>query len=561
MSKTLSSDKHPERNNFRFRNFFYNRNHFFRLLNNSDNLSIIGIIIPLVTLVIIGYIVYQIISTFISHIKVLESTVTLSPMLERLLLYLVDAETGQRGYLITGNTNYLQLYDTSLSNIDDQVQNLIEVTANNQSQQSIITEEVIPLINEHLRILDQSININGGGLNVPSALNETSLIDEGKMNMDNIRTIIQTLESDQNEFLKNRSQALEFESNSLLNRILILILGIFIITAITIFTINHKIKNRDLETKRKLEYEITENTKEIRESNIKLKSLNEQLVNHDKLQKDFINIAAHELRTPCQAIAGYSELALQDENYRAVDSKYGQFITSINQNVFRLQDLVEKILDVAKIESNNLVVKINETDIVVEFKNILKEFGKVIENNDNKMIVMHTPGSKNASSRKYVKINLLVTPHSIIVKIDKTRFYQVMTNLLNNAIKASLDNFENIKGDPLITISIEIRNYYDVKLECKEILDTDSNQFIFVSITDSGKGIPEKISTNLFSKFVSFTEKGMGLGLFISKSIIEKHGGIMWAHNSHLKGKGATFKFIIPYDPQINMDKNSQIDQ
>jgi signal transduction histidine kinase len=545
----VTSDKHIRKHNALFKNFSEKAYQFFKLLNNTDNLSIIGIIIPLVTLVALGYVLYQTISAFISHIEILENRMTLSPMLERMLLYLVDGETGQRGYLITGNTKYLEHYNMSLRNIDNQVQTLLEVTSSNQSQQDIIKEKVIPLIDKRLEILHQSINLNGRGLNVTSPLNNTTLIDEGKRNMDEIRTIIQGLENDQNNFLKNSSEALERESNSLLSKLLVLILVIFIITAITIFTINHKIRNRNLEVKRKLQFEITKSTKEIRESNIKLKKLNEQLKKHDKLQRDFINIAAHELRTPCQTIAGYSEMALCDENYKAVDLKHGQFITSINKSVSRLQDLTERILDVAKIESNSLPLNMQKIDVIEEIKNITKEFGKEIENKNGKMFVKTYYRNKNNANENDVKIKLIIPTHPVIVKIDKLQIYQVMSNLLNNALKAALDNKLDIKHESIITISVETRNDNDTNEKNKDRGYGNSNQFVFVSVTDSGKGIPKELFPNLFSKFVSFTEKGIGLGLFISKSIIELHGGKMRAYNSHIEGQGATVEFAIPYDP------------
>jgi signal transduction histidine kinase len=562
----LPDDDYAKKSNNR-KDFVNKRGFFFRFLDDPDLLTIAGIIIPLVTLVAVGYILYQTILSFVSHIENLESTLLLSPMLERTMLYLVEAETGQRGYLLTGNINYLKPYDNTLKNIDNQVQSLLNLASNNQSQQMVIREKVIPLIDKQLGILEQSINLNDEGLNTSRAFNSTTLIDESKANLDNIRIVIQNLQDEQNSFLKNRSELLEHESNFTLYKILFLILAIFIITAMTIFTINRKIKRRNLDIKRKLEYEIKQNTAEIKKSNIKLEKLNEQLKLNDKLQREFINIAAHELRTPTQAITGYSEMALENENYKSIDSRYGQFITAIGRNASRLQDLIEKILYVAKIESNSLQLDRDNVDIVEEIKNILREYESRIENIKNNIDIKfddrNDVGKYLVEEQNTVITNLIAPTQPIIVKIDKTRIYQVITNLLNNAIKATLDNHENVKGNPLITISIEIRNCYDTNtedgtnIEDKLIPYKNSNQFVFVSITDSGNGIPEELTPNLFSKFASFTEKGIGLGLYISKVIIEMHGGKIRAYNSHIDGKGATIEFTIPYNPGVTFEKKN----
>jgi signal transduction histidine kinase len=145
-------------------------------------------------------------------------------------------------------------------------------------------------------------------------------------------------------------------------------MSVFIITAITIITINGKIKRRNLNMKIKLENEIRKNTKEIKESNIKLEKLNKQLRINDRLQKDFINIASHELRTPAQAITGYTEMALEDETYKNIDSKHGQFINIIHRNAIRLQSLIENILDVSKIDNNSLQLNLENVNIIKEIQ-------------------------------------------------------------------------------------------------------------------------------------------------------------------------------------------------
>src|ERR687896_1428311 len=247
-----------------------------------------------------------------------------------------------------------------------------------------------------------------------------------------------------------------------------------------------------------LNNEVKRRTRELDESNKQLSQANQQLKVHDKMQREFINIAAHELRTPIQPILGLSEVLRS----KAKDEKQRIIADIISRNAKRLQGLAEDILDVTRIESHSLKLRKEEFNL-----------NDIIVNCINDATITH---------RKNVK--LLYEPKDVIVEGDKGRISQVVSNLLNNAFKFTTDG----------SISISI---------ISEENEKDGN--VIVSIKDTGTGIDLELFPRLFSKFATKSFAGTGLGLFIAKSIIEAHGGKIWAENNP-DGKGATFRFSLP---------------
>ena len=242
-----------------------------------------------------------------------------------------------------------------------------------------------------------------------------------------------------------------------------------------------------------------------------IRSQYEKLKESDRMKDEFVNIAAHELRTPIQPILGLSEILRPKVN--ATDREY---VDVIVRNAKRLHRLTEEILDVTKIESQSLKLKKEEVN--------LKD---VIETCINDEIV--NKYSNNNDDEKKPKI--LYQPKDILLRADRIRISQVTSNLLSNAIKFS----------PGGTISI----VSDLKSTDRDKNPTKDEAII--SIKDDGNGIDEEILPKLFSKFATKSFSGTGLGLFICKSIIEAHGGNIWAENNS-NGRGATFSFTLPLD-------------
>ena len=267
---------------------------------------------------------------------------------------------------------------------------------------------------------------------------------------------------------------------------------------------------------------------QLEESNKQLELANEHLEIHDKMQKEFINIAAHELRTPIQPILGLAEV-LSSKTGRI--EQYNELIDAIIRNAKRLQRLTEDILDVTKIESNSLILnkqQFNLNDIITNTINdiiVKKDF------NSENVKILYEP-SNNIQDKKN---------NNILVQADRSRLTQVISNLLSNAVKFTK------KGTIRVTTQIE-EEEEEEQDDQNDYRDSDNyggNKVVVISIKDTGSGISPEIFPRLFSKFASNSFEGTGLGLFIAKSIVEAHGGKIWAENN-ADGKGARFTMSLP---------------
>jgi signal transduction histidine kinase len=287
--------------------------------------------------------------------------------------------------------------------------------------------------------------------------------------------------------------------------------------------------------------EVRKRTSDLQESNRLLGVTNEQLRERDRMQNEFINIAAHEMRTPIQPILGLSDIILQRilniakqlqreeeeviyEQVRDSSSvptransifrsslslsveKIIPMVEIINRNAKRLEKLTNNLLDVTRIENN-------------KFLDLSKELFAI-----DSVIQDCIIDARQHIGKKNLKFSYVPADDNQQVKIkaDRTRIVQVLMNLLDNSINSSQEG--------LISVTAAI--------------DSEANS-ITVSVKDEGSGINRDLIPRLFSKFATASDKGTGLGLYISKKIIEAHGGKIWAENNK-DGIGATFAFTIP---------------
>jgi signal transduction histidine kinase len=239
---------------------------------------------------------------------------------------------------------------------------------------------------------------------------------------------------------------------------------------------------------------VKQNEEVIRDSYERLKAA-------DKMKDDFINIAAHELRTPLQPIITYNDLALNG----LVDKD--EALKVIDRQAKRLQKLSSDILDVSRIESGNLPYKMEKIRI--------------------NEVIMEVANSQRVNLRCGVDIQTQISAtENLVIEADKSRLMQVFTNIINNAIKFTKEGY--------------------IRIKTKSSLELDS---LSITISDSGPGISGDILPNLFGKFVTKSVgienyQGTGLGLFISKAIVAAHNGSISAHNN--KDRGATFEIALP---------------
>jgi len=249
-----------------------------------------------------------------------------------------------------------------------------------------------------------------------------------------------------------------------------------------------------------LEDQVSKRTAELNESNYSLKVANESLKNKDEAQNQFINVAAHELRTPIQPILNAIYLM---ESSNLAPEKRSQYTDIIKRNTQKLSRLAEDILDVTKIESKTLKLVIEEFNLHDLILSVVEEFR-------NNVRLVHSD----------LSVDYKFIDKSVLVKGDKSRLSQLMFILLDNAGKFTK------YGSILVTSQVKSNN-------------------VQVTVEDTGSGIDQEILPQLFKKFVTRSDRGTGLGLFIAKNIVEAHGGIIWAENKPHQ-KGAIFMFTLP---------------
>jgi two-component system sensor histidine kinase VicK len=228
------------------------------------------------------------------------------------------------------------------------------------------------------------------------------------------------------------------------------------------------------------------------------RTLIERLKRTDSMQKEFINIASHEMKTPTQAIMGFSQMLEQYPERRQ------EMIEAIKRNAERLHKLTNNILDVTRIESQTLKLFKEKVNIKEKILSVIDDVKNQVQNPEK------------------LKITVSIPVEPVYIQADKLRLYQVISNLLTNAIKSTKEG--------TISVSADVKH---------------NNRELIIAVKDSGQGIDSAIMPRLFTKFATRSEVGTGLGLYISKNIVEAHGGRMWAENNP-NGKGATFGFSIP---------------
>ena len=240
------------------------------------------------------------------------------------------------------------------------------------------------------------------------------------------------------------------------------------------------------------------------DTNKQLAEANEQLKIHHKMQEEFINIASHEMRTPTQAILGYSEMSEMEPE------RSKEYLQPILRNARRLQTLTNDILDVTRIESQSLNLNKERVNLDDVISSVLVDYRNQIERERNQKDIKLV--YENNDDNK---------PRDIFVEADRERLTQVISNLISNAIKFTQEG--------VIKVSVEVKD----------------NRDAVMTIKDNGEGIDSEIMPRLFTKFATKSITGTGLGLFISKSIVDAHGGKIWGENN-IDSRGATFSFSLP---------------
>lgn len=232
----------------------------------------------------------------------------------------------------------------------------------------------------------------------------------------------------------------------------------------------------------------------------------------EDMKLDFVSMAAHELRTPLTSISGYLSVFIH-ENEKMFNAEQMSFLNRISISTQRLYALVENLLSVSKIERKGMLLQKQQTDWVTHIRQMLIDF-------------------QNYAKEQKVALTFIEPTTPIPpISIDPLKAEEVLSNIVSNAINYTI-------ADGHVKVSVEVKD-----------------AMVVTNITDDGPGIPADALPFLFTKFFRVSgkleqgSKGTGLGLYISKAIIDMHKGKIWVASE--LGKGSTFSFALPIDSAL----------
>jgi signal transduction histidine kinase len=465
-----------------------------------DKTTVLAIIIPMVALLLVGYISYENTIQFIQKDAADDRINSINQRLNNIISTAANAETGQGGYMITNTIDYLQSSNSALRDIHSQLRNLDMMVADEPANQRLSLNElniIKGLIEDKLAELNQAIVLRQlHGINAALPIIPSNI---GKALMDKIRAIAVDIQSQQNKMLDLDTTQSEAYEQTITYTIIITTVAAAGITSVLVYAIDRGIHRRHLAVQRSLQTEVEKRTEQLQIANNQLLVANEQLKLHDRMQQEFINVAAHELRTPIQPILSLTQIL----HSKIKDIQQQESLDIIIRNAKRLKKLSDELLYITKLETQTLELKKEQFNLTEVILHAIDD------------IVLSKVFSSN-------HLKLLYEPQDVLLNADKSRIDEVISNLLSNAVKFTPEG--------TITISVE---------------KDETKNWVIVSVKDTGRGIDVNILPRLFTKFASKSYQGTGLGLFIAKGIIEAHGGKIWGKNN-VDGIGATFSFTLP---------------
>jgi signal transduction histidine kinase len=490
-----------------------------------DRVIVLAIAIPMIALLFVGFMSYVNITKFIQDNAFVNHTNLIIQKLERLASTVSNAETGQRGFIITGTPSYLDPYYAAVSDIKGQLQDLEKFMPND-----IIKENLKPLTNlidSKFKELNRTILLRqSDGFNAVLPIIQSG---RGKNIMDRIRMNIDTIQSQENNLLSSEALRLQVDSRTIIDTILTAILIASVITGVSIFIINRRIHRHYLNIQSSLQAEVKKRTEELQNANNQLLIANTALVTTERAKEEFISMISHELKTPLVPLKGYAQMLLRPKfmGSAQVNERQKNAIDAMNRNIEKLQTLVDDVMDVYKLDMGKLKFSITDTDIT-----------KLI--NDSILELRPFTLKKKIDLVTDIEVNGTVC-------CDPNRIDQVLSNLIKNSIDFVPDN-----GNGKIIVRAQKEDYND---------GGNNINMILFTVEDNGIGINPEKANKLFQKFYQIdtgpTRKhaGTGLGLVICRGIIEAHGGKIWVDKTHRIG--AAIKFTLPVRGQ---EDNGEMD-
>jgi signal transduction histidine kinase/CheY-like chemotaxis protein len=469
---------------------------------------VIGFIVILIVLLGNIALSYRATHVIIEHERLVTHTYKVIGELDATLANLIDAETGQRGFLITGIDSYLDPYNEAIATIDDHLQSIRNLIADNPIQQRLLST-LEQNINERLGIIAESLRLRRQeGF---EAARNIVLTNKGRTAMDAIRDIIAKMKIEEDKLLQQRTA----ESNASAQQAEWTFFIAGLLAAIMLGIFYYQFKRNISERATILEHERAARA----DAETAYKA--EQQARNDaekanRLKDEFLATVSHELRTPLNAMLGWSRMLRTGK----LDSEsFARGLDAIDRNARSQAQLVEDLLDTSRIISGKLRLDVRSVDFV-----------KVIE--------AAIDAVRPAADAKDIQIRKVLDPNAGAVSGDPERLQQVAWNLLSNAIKFTP------KGGRV-----------EIRLE-------RINSHVELIVSDTGKGISADFLPHVFELFrqadstISREHAGLGLGLAITRRIVEMHGGTIRADSSG-NNQGAIFTVMIPLRGMRSLEASS----
>ncbi|HML17316.1 MAG TPA: CHASE3 domain-containing protein [Bryobacteraceae bacterium] len=416
--------------------------------------------------------------------------------LDRVLEYVEDSETGQRGFLLTGKDAYLEDYRRGLEGTRSNLDGLMLLSADNSDEQRSlgqVRQELAVKFNELAIAIDLR---QREGL---EAAQKAVMSERGKEAMDRIRKTVGGMQEREYDLLAKRLQSQQEVSRIAqwcvaLGGALALLLGWLALGSV----------ERSLSSRDRAHALLEKSEHQLRDQARLLEIRNAEVQRATELKSEFLANMSHEMRTPLTTVLGFSEV-LSEELEGPLNEKQKHFAELIHRDAMHLLNLVNDILDLSKIEAGRLELERETFEVVPAVEEVLSSI-------------------RPRGSSKSIDIAWQAPP-ALALEADRVRFKQVMYNLLTNAVK-----FTPAGGHVRIGAA-------------------PKDSFVEISVADTGVGIPKEQQTAIFDPFYQaahskLVHEGTGLGLAITKRLVEQHGGRLWLESD--PGKGSLFTFTLP---------------
>jgi signal transduction histidine kinase len=476
--------------------------------NIRGNLLRIGFGGALLILMLVGGMLYRTTSRLLQINEIVLETQEFVENLSSLLMSAYTCESSALGFVVSGKTEYLKTYQASLAELQTTMKDL-ESSAAVNAEQKVRLESLKSAVGEKIEFSDRNIELRRSQ-GYESAL-EFFLTGQDYALMDDIGSIVTKMKSEETNLLRKRQSDEHRDAGWSLASLALGLVFSFSMLLSVYYYLNSEIMRRtkaEAEARvlnENLERRVEQRTAELAKVNRQLEERNREVERANRMKSEFLARMSHELRTPLNAIIGFSDL-LTEESAGSLNDKQKRFVSHVSAGARHLLQLINDVLDVSKIEAGK--IELNMVDFAAA--NAATEVLSVIE---------------PLAESKEIQIDSRIADE-LKIHADRIRFKQILYNLLTNAVK-----FTREKG----RVSIAAEREED---------------FVRISISDTGIGIPPEEQRAIFEEFhqaggtTKSTSQGTGLGLTITKRLVDLHGGEIWVESE--PEKGSKFSFTIP---------------